>query len=215
MGPEPLAQEIQAVRRQLEELRQPARGAAERASRAPAAIQGLTAAVERLCGKVEEFGAQYAELRLGLQKADADRERYQGLFEFAPDGYVITDSLGVIQEVNRTAASLLGVRPELLSRMSLLAFVAQESREEVQVHLTRLQTGDVRSVRSRSIHVQPLEAAPFAAALSVGPVRNARGQVAGLRWEITELTDLEITRGGQTEDALPQADAGLERQVEE
>ena len=45
---------------------------------------------------------------------EEERQRYQELFEFAPDGYLVTDALGVIREANRAASELLGIRAEFL-----------------------------------------------------------------------------------------------------
>jgi len=42
---------------------------------------------------------------------EAERQRYQDLFEFAPDGYLVTDAQGMIQ-ANRAAAKLLNAKQE-------------------------------------------------------------------------------------------------------
>lgn len=63
-------------------------------------IQELQTALEELRWRNEEL----ATTRQGLE---AERQRYQELFEFAPDGYLVTNSEAVILEANQAAGKLL------------------------------------------------------------------------------------------------------------
>ena len=63
-------------------------------------------ALEELAVVVEELQAQNTELVTSRADLEAERERYRDLFESVPDGYVLTDSLGTIREINATAAQL-------------------------------------------------------------------------------------------------------------
>jgi len=54
---------------------------------------------------------------------ETERQRYRDLFEFAPDGYLVTDADGTIQEANQAAALLLGVRQDFLGGKPLVVFV--------------------------------------------------------------------------------------------
>ncbi|HBY80229.1 MAG TPA: PAS domain-containing sensor histidine kinase, partial [Cyanobacteria bacterium UBA11148] len=49
----------------------------------------------------EEVRLQNEELIVARQAIEAERQRYRELFEFAPDGYLVTDIYGLIQEANR------------------------------------------------------------------------------------------------------------------
>ncbi|CAA9401470.1 hypothetical protein AVDCRST_MAG94-5938, partial [uncultured Leptolyngbya sp.] len=51
---------------------------------------------------------------------EAERQRYQELFEFAPDGYLVTDAQGKIQEANLAAARLLNIEQRFLVGKPLL-----------------------------------------------------------------------------------------------
>ena len=62
----------------------------------------------------------------------------QELFEFSPDGYLITDLHGVIGEANHAAALLLGSRKEFLIGMPLGLFMAEASSSEFYGRLTRI-----------------------------------------------------------------------------
>ena len=55
----------------------------------------------------EELRQQSDELVETRRSVEYQRQRYADLFDFAPDGYLVTDPLGMIQEVNRAAAELL------------------------------------------------------------------------------------------------------------
>lgn len=50
------------------------------------------------------------------QTVEAERQRYQALFEFAPDGYLVTDANGRIQEANCAIAILRRVSNALRPR---------------------------------------------------------------------------------------------------
>ena len=57
-----------------------------------------------------------------------ERRRYQHLFQYAPDAYLLTDLSGIIREANHSAAHLLGVQPRFLVGKTLVSFVAAEDR---------------------------------------------------------------------------------------
>jgi len=72
------------------------------------AIEVLWTAMEALRVAEEELSQQHETLAVAQQATAAVPQRYQELFDFASDGYLVTDSQGIIQEANRAAASLLG-----------------------------------------------------------------------------------------------------------
>ena len=80
------------------------------------ALETLATALEELHVAQEELLQQNDELLVAQQAIEAERQRYQELFEFAPDAYLVTDAEGTIQEANHAAATLLGVRRDFLIR---------------------------------------------------------------------------------------------------
>src|SRR4051812_7445147 len=52
---------------------------------------------------MEELCQQNEELIVTRNLLEAERQRYQDLFEFAPDGYLVTNAEGIIQEANHAA----------------------------------------------------------------------------------------------------------------
>ena len=71
-------------------------------------MRDLQSSVEELRILHEEMRGQNEELRATRDLLRDERERYAALFELAPVGYVITDSQGLILELNRMAADQLG-----------------------------------------------------------------------------------------------------------
>ncbi|MDO8989738.1 MAG: hypothetical protein Q7U91_08895 [Sideroxyarcus sp.] len=62
-----------------------------------------------------ELEMQNEHLRQSYQELEESRDRYVNFFDFAPVGYLTLNSDGMIDEINLTAASLLGVeRSKLL-----------------------------------------------------------------------------------------------------
>jgi PAS domain-containing protein len=81
----------------------------------PELLDDLQTALAELHVAEEEQYQQNEALAAARLAAEAERQRYQELFDFAPDGYLVTDADGTIQEANRAAAILLGVpQPQLL-----------------------------------------------------------------------------------------------------
>jgi PAS domain S-box-containing protein len=143
------------------------------------------------------------------QAVEAERQRYQELFEFAPDGYLVTDAQGMIGEANQVAAALLGVRQDWLSGKPLIVFVVEEDRRVLHTHLRQLQEqGHPR--QEWEVGLQPRGGEPFPAALTVAPVCDSQERVVALRWLLRD-----ITARRRTEDALYKAHCELEMRVRE
>lgn len=59
---------------------------------------------------------------------ESERQRYRDLFEFAPDGYLVTDGQGIILEANQSAVCLLEVDWKYLIGKPLTAYIAENDR---------------------------------------------------------------------------------------
>jgi hypothetical protein len=153
----------------------------------------------------EELRQQNEELASIHQALEMERQRYQDLFEFAPDGYLVTDMGGKIQQANRAAATLLSVRQEHLVDKPLAIFVAQSDRKTFWTRLTQVQQR-----QDWEFYLHPREGIPFPAAISVTSMHDPQGQVVGLRWLIRDITDYK-----QMEQSLQAATDNLERLVAE
>src|ERR671924_136936 len=94
----------------------------------PRAFEELQNALEELQVAQEELRLQHEELASARQITETERKRYHELLDFAPDGYLVTDRVGVIQEANHAAATLLAVEQRRLIGKPLSVFVAQDER---------------------------------------------------------------------------------------
>ncbi len=131
------------------------------------------------------------------------RQRYQELFDFAPDGYLLTDPAGVIQQANRAAVALLNAPSALLVNKPLIVFVAPTERKAFRAQLIHLL--QARRVEEWAVRIQPRGGAPFEASLTVAVAHDPKGRVVGLYWLLRD-----ITRRKQAEEALRQAKEAAE-----
>lgn len=134
-------------------------------------------------GELRQQNDKLAHSQIALE---AERQRYRELFEFAPDGYLVTNPDAIIVEANQAAAHLLNFSPERLVGKSFAVFVATQERRDFYYKLSQLQQGE--SINSWPVQIQPRGDTSFLASLTVAPVQNPSGQVIGLRWRLQELT---------------------------
>jgi PAS domain S-box-containing protein len=203
-----LDRQIEAARRRLATLEEHARGSEDERAVAVEALEDLSSALEELHVAAEELRQQNEELASARELVEAERQRYQDLFEFAPDGYLVTDPEGVIREANAAAAVLLGVSSEFLVGKPLSLFVPQEDHTTLYERLTRLRAAP-EPVADWQISLQPRERALFPASVTVGVVRDAARRLSGLRWLLRDVTDRRWA-----EEALRRAHDESEQKVE-
>ena len=151
-----------------------------------ASLEELQVALEELRVAEEELICQNAALANARAEVEAERQRYQELFDFAPDGYLVTDKVGTIQEVNRTAAQLLNIPQHFLVGKPLTVFVAQEERQTFRKELNRI--SQMERVQEWEVRLQRRHGASFEAALSVGTARDWQGKPVGWRWILRDIT---------------------------
>ena len=102
----------------------------------------LLAAYEELSVAEEELRAQHEAIIEGQGLLEIQRNRYHTLFDFAPDPYIVTDELGVIEEANLAAAELFGVPGALLVGKPFVTFVELHARPEFRAHLHGVLTAE-------------------------------------------------------------------------
>jgi PAS domain S-box-containing protein len=86
--------------------------------------------LEELHRNQHRLETQNETLRRAQQRLDYLRRRYEDLYEHAPVGYVTVDAEGRIQEVNHTAATLLGRVKETIQGVAFSDFIAPEGLHE-------------------------------------------------------------------------------------
>ena len=149
----------------------------------------LSEAYEELQVTEEEIRQQNEELRAARQDVEAQRRRYEELFAFAPDGYVVTDANGIIEEANRAACGLLGMRGEFLVGKPLSVYVSSDDRGAFYALMGRAQRQAEGRHLKAELHVSPRDGEPFPAAVSVAAVRDSDGEATGMRWMIRDISE--------------------------
>ncbi|AVH73679.1 PAS domain-containing protein [Nostoc sp. 'Lobaria pulmonaria (5183) cyanobiont'] len=134
----------------------------------------------------EELYQQNEELVKTRNWLEGERHHYQDLFELAPDGYLVTNTEGIIQEANLTAAKLLNVAKHFLVGKPIVNFVPLEERQQVRNELIHLSQSD--RVRELLVRLQQRHGESFDAALTVAVVRNHQGKAISLRWILRNIT---------------------------
>src|SRR5262245_2242146 len=103
-----------------------------------AALDELSALAEALCAEEERQRRHDEQAQAAYQEALAHNLRYQELFDFIPDGYLITDGQAIIREANHAAARLLDRRRDFLAGKPLPFFVAPGWRVDFYARLSGL-----------------------------------------------------------------------------
>ncbi|MBW4683859.1 MAG: response regulator [Komarekiella atlantica HA4396-MV6] len=155
----------------------------------------MTEAFEELHIALEELRVAEEQLKATRAAAKEEHQRYQELFNFAPDGYLVTDIHGIILEANRAVSLLLNVSQRFLIRKPLLSYIAQSDHQAFFNFLTQLQHLDRRE--EWEICLQPRKQVCFDAALTVVTVRNNQREPVALRWLMRDISDrkrLELER---------------------
>jgi PAS domain S-box-containing protein len=137
----------------------------------------------------EKLLQQHNELRAANQALETERIRYRDLFDFAPDGYLVTDLEGRIEEANQAAGALLGARIESVTGSRLVQFVVEGSHHAFEARLERLPKDDAGKAQDWQFDICSQTGTSFPATLSVRVVRNASGLPVSLRWLLRDVTE--------------------------
>jgi PAS domain S-box-containing protein len=142
------------------------------------------------------------------ERLEAERRRYQELFEFAPDGYLVTTPNGTIKKANSAAARLLNASRSFLVDKPLALFVTDYTRRAFRHDLSRMrwkggsQTWEVR--------LQPPGRDSFDATLTIAPIRDVNEVLVGLRWILRDSLAHQ-----QAEERTRTSHTGVERNLRE
>ncbi|MEA5623906.1 ATP-binding protein [Nostoc sp. UHCC 0251] len=153
----------------------------------PDSQQELTAeAFEELQITLEELKIASEELKATRIVVEKERQRYQELFDLAPDGYLVTDTNGIILEANHAATIYLNVLQRFLIGKPLITFIARADHQSFFNYLTQLQ--HLNRGGEWEVCIQPREKICFDVALTVVTVRNQEGKAVALRWLMRDIT---------------------------
>ena len=154
-------------------------------------LEELSAAVEELEVSTEEIHSQNEALAEAKKQLDVESARYRELFDLAPDGYLVTDTVGVILESNRAAAELLGTPGHLLSQKPVVVFVDAADRRLVLNHLHDAVTGHHGPVVEFEARFSPPNHDSFPASVHLtvgGAVGAADPAGPRVRWLVRDIS---------------------------
>jgi len=150
--------------------------------------ESLRAVLEELRVADEELRQQNEELAAAHLQVEAERRRYQELFELAPDAYIVTSLTGIITEANQSAARLFGIPPNFLPGKALAAYIDPEDRLRFRNLLHERIRGETGTTpfKFRTRRGQRLYAE-----LTYSVVEDAAAVPHGFRWLIRDVTEQE------------------------
>lgn len=142
-----------------------------------------------------ELEMQNEDLRSAQLEANASKERYRRLYEWAPTAYLTLDLEGRIVSANRAAATLLGVGDSRLLGEKLSTFVAPHDQDSWYFERRAL----ARDGRRRSFEVELARA--DGGAVQAQLVGSAQADETGAPGTL-QLALLDVTELRQAERAL-------------
>lgn len=182
-----LEQQIHAAQQRWESIQQYANPSCnQKKELLDEVINELSFALEELSVAVEELQQQNDELIATRYSLEQEHQRYRDLFEFAPDGYLVTNDHGVIQEANCAAAALFKMHQKFMVGKPLLLFMPDEERDIFHTQLNRLT--QLQQLKDWEMSLQPRGHEAIPVTIAVSAVYNSEGVVTSLRWLIRDLT---------------------------
>jgi two-component system cell cycle sensor histidine kinase/response regulator CckA len=211
MTKENFKQAIVEAHQRLENLLQLASLAIEQSIEPDYATELLQQAIAEISISLEELHQQNEELIATRHLVEAERQRYYDLFNFAPDGYLVTDGTGIIQEANHAAANLLNVRQSYLIGKPMSVFVHQTERQKFrQIILQLQQQGQIKTEELQIFHHQG--SIDFPAELTAIVVEDSQGKTGNLRWVFRDISEQQaaLRERHQTEQKIREQAALLD-----
>lgn len=147
----------------------------------------LRLALEELGMIQEELQQQNEQLESAQQAIALERQRYQDLFEFAPDAYLVTDIDGVIQEANRAATALFHIAACRLIGKPLLAFIAECDRRDFRLRLAQANLAE-----NWEVNVKPRQVEPFPVLIAATSITTLHNEVIGWRWSLRDIRTRKV-----------------------
>ena len=169
--------------------------------------QELNIANEQLRGKIIEHQKAQTELESNMQELqvieeelrnnnellveaqkilDTERQRYQDLFDFAPDGYLVTDGNGLILEANQFASQLLVIPHHSLIGKPLLVFIASDDHPSFHHLLSTFKLQ--HAVQSKELRLLPRKGEEVSVAVTIASAKDPTEKDT-LRWTLRDITE--------------------------
>jgi PAS domain S-box-containing protein len=149
----------------------------------------LDRVLDDLAAVAEEQKAQQWLLSRIRRSGQAYHERYCDLFEFAPDGYLVTDLKNIIREANQACGQLFHCDVQTLLGGSLTAWVAVSDHPMLFEVLCRTRlSAELNQITDWEIHLKPFRGPVVPVSVKVAIIRDRDERPVGLRWLIRDVS---------------------------
>ncbi|MBE9226050.1 PAS domain S-box protein [Phormidium sp. LEGE 05292] len=149
--------------------------------------QELQVTLEELQIIQENLQESYEQLEIALSDSQLHRSRYEDLFNFAPDGYLVTDTNGVIQEANQAAENLFLVSQSSLVGKPLSIYISDQDRTIFRTALNQLTQWFAR--QRYELTMKPRQGNLFPAAITASTIYDQKTKITGIRWLIKDISE--------------------------
>lgn len=170
-------------------------------------LHDLLVQIKKLQTANQELQRQNQELTNLAEAHSIERQRYQELFEMAPEAYLVTDGEGKIQEANLAAAKLFQMPALSLVGQNLTIYVPQA---EQTAFVSQLKGLELEQVQEWELPLESAQKEPFEAAVTVTSSRYLNGSLS-LRWLIRDITRKSAMAINQWEMRVNERTAQLKR----
>ena len=133
-----------------------------------------------------ELEMQNEELRRTQDELDTSQARYFDFYDMAPVGYCTVSGSGLIEQINLTAAGLLGVERTVLIRQEITRFILPDDQDIF--YSMRARIAKVRTPQSCELRFVKHDGTPFWAHVHALAVPDHAG-TPSLRVVMTDITE--------------------------
>lgn len=155
------------------------------------ALDQLINALEEAHVLSEELAEQCGYLQTAQLSLVTERQQYFDLFDLAPDGYIVTDTQGIVGHINQTAVSRLNRHQRSPIGKPLAIMIAQADIHDFYTLLSQLQRG--QAFQNVSLRLQPYKLPSLHASFTIAPMLDHQSQLVGFRWLFRDLTEQRRT----------------------
>jgi two-component system cell cycle sensor histidine kinase/response regulator CckA len=154
-----------------------------------------------------ELKMQNDELRRIQGELEKTRDRYSHLYDFAPVGYFTISAKGIIDEVNLTGASLIGIERNALIGKPFSRFVLRDDQDIFYQHRQRLL--ETETSRSCDLRLVRNDGHEFYARLECMVIKNTSDDLRQIRAVVSNITERK-----QAEKKIKEYSEKLKKQVD-
>lgn len=151
------------------------------------ALDNLSLVLEELRTAHDELVQQNQALADYRQQLETERQRYQDLFNLAPDGYLVSDAKGIIQAGNVAIAALLRLPQGALVGKPMVLFLPVKHRRAFYAMLAQLsRSPQTLPTKTWETKILPREGTVIDVAITVSI--SHEGSEARLCWLLRDIT---------------------------